>query len=186
MLDASADVTIAVDPATNSLIVIGSERATKHVAELVAQLEAQLPQEPGQVRYITLPETADAAGLARLVDQTLRMITPIGGERGALRQRVAVIPDATNNALVLTCTDHDFERVADLIAVLAKPPAAEEVIVKVYPLRTITAERASSGLQALIGSLQPTPTSRRSARRSMPEPMRTLAVKLLAGENSDG
>ena len=57
-------------------------------------------------------------------------MTPAGGRPGDIRRRVAVIPDTTNNALLVACSDIDFEVVGDLIAALSQPIAIDETVVK--------------------------------------------------------
>ena len=146
---------IAVDPATNSLVVVGSPRAVARVADLASQLVGQLPAAPGQVRYIGLPDTLQASTTARLVQQSISAMTPPGGRRGDLRRRVAVIADQANNALIVTCNEYDFEIVGDLIAALSQPAMVEQMVVKVYALKTITAavdrskKRAAPSCRAL-------------------------------------
>ena len=176
--DDVADLTIAVDPATNSLIVVGSPRATERVADLAAQLLSQIPAPPGRVRYIGLPPGADAATTAGLVNQTIAQLTPAGGRRGELRRRVVVLADRANNALIVACNDYDFETVGDLIAALSRPPTTEQMVVKIYPLRTITADRAATSVRQMI---DPSATPGRRRGRQV-QRMRDLALTLLHGD----
>ena len=53
-------VTIAVDPETNSLIIVGSPRSIERVADLTRQLLNEIPAAPGRIRYIGLPEGVNA------------------------------------------------------------------------------------------------------------------------------
>ncbi|MCH8314363.1 MAG: hypothetical protein IIA64_00185, partial [Planctomycetes bacterium] len=169
-----SDVTIAVDPETNSLIIIGSPRAIDRITQLVRQLESQLPAAPSEIRYVGLPQVVDAPAVANLINQTLQRMTPVGGRRGDLRRRVSVIADATNNALIVACSDIDFEVVGDLIAALSQSVAVDEIVVKIYPLRTITAERAAESVRQMIA---PDAPSRRRGRQA--QRMRDLALTLL-------
>ncbi|NNM24460.1 MAG: hypothetical protein HKO59_00500, partial [Phycisphaerales bacterium] len=172
----TAGVTIAVDEATNSLVIVGSPRAIERITELARVVETQLPAAPARVRYVALPPEANATVLARLVDQTLRRLTPPGGTPGSLRSRTAVLPDESSNALVVTASDADFETIGDLIAALATPGAPEAVMVKVYPLQTITAERAERSVQNLIGPAPGRGRGRQAQR------VRALAITLLSGD----
>ncbi len=169
-----SDVTIAVDPETNSLIIIGSPRAIDRIMQLVRQLESQLPTAPSEIRYVGLPQVVDAPAVANLINQTLQRMTPAGGRRGDLRRRVAVIPDTTNNALLVACSDIDFEVVGDLIAALSQPAAVDEIVVKIYPLKTITAQRAAESVRQMIAPDAPDRRRGRQAQR-----MRDLALTLL-------
>ncbi|MEM7622050.1 MAG: secretin N-terminal domain-containing protein, partial [Planctomycetota bacterium] len=59
--EADADeptVTIAVDPVTNTLIVVGAPRVTEQLAALAEDIERELPAEPTAVRIVALPEGA--------------------------------------------------------------------------------------------------------------------------------
>ncbi len=175
--DDGAGLTIAVDPQTNRLIVIGAPRAIDRVAELARQLLEQIPAAPGTVRYIALPPAADAQALSRLVAQTLAQLAPAGGQPGDLARRVAVLADPGNNALIVAANDVDFEVVGDLVAALSRPTTTERLVVKVYPLETITADRAAQSVRQLLDPGDPRPG--RQAQR-----MRDLAVTLMAGDRS--
>lgn len=132
------DITIAVDEASNSLIILGSPRAVDRMTRLAQQVQDQIPAAPGTIRYVELAEGSDANHMARLLNQSLAQMTPAGGERGEFRQRVSIIADQPGNSLIVACNDADFETVGDLIAALSRP-AAEE-----FDIRSIVLERASA------------------------------------------
>jgi type II secretion system protein D len=148
--DDVADVVIAVDPETNSLVVMGSPRAVARVKALAAQAQDELPVEGSRIRSIQLPKDVSADRLRALVVQTLQSMTPSGGKRGDLARRVGVIADAGTRSLVVTATDSDFETVAAMIAAYARGPAGVEVSVRSYTLANVSADRAASGLQSLL------------------------------------
>ncbi|MHC4320002.1 MAG: secretin N-terminal domain-containing protein [Planctomycetota bacterium] len=173
-------VTIAVDPDTNSLIIVGSPRSIERVADLARQLLDQIPAAPGRIRYIGLPEGVDARTTATLIAQTISQMTPPGGRRGDLRRRVAVIADQANNALIVTCNESDFEIVGDLVAALSQPSTTEQIVVKVYALETITADRAAESVRRM---LEPGP-ARAPRRGRQAQRMRDLAVKLLVDDQA--
>ncbi|MHC4989962.1 MAG: secretin N-terminal domain-containing protein, partial [Planctomycetota bacterium] len=172
-------VTIAVDPVTNSIIVIGSPRAIERVAALAEQVQMQIPAAPGTVRAIGLPEQLIAQDMAQLVNRTLERLTPAGGRPGGYRQRVTVLPDPAANALVVVANDTDFQMVGELIGALSRAPSTEEVVVKIYPLETITVERALSSVQGL---LEPDQAAGGRRRTRQAQRMRNLAVTLLDGD----
>ncbi|HRQ75801.1 MAG TPA: secretin N-terminal domain-containing protein [Phycisphaerales bacterium] len=128
-----ADITIAVDEASNSLIVIGAPRAVTRLLELARQVQSQIPAAPTRVRSIVLPDTINADALSRLLTQTMAQMTPLNGRRGEYSQRIGVITDAAANALIVTCTDADFAVVGDLLAALAPLDAGSAAA----PLRSI-------------------------------------------------
>ena len=136
------DVTIAVDPASNSLIILGSSRAVERVSALVRQIQDQVPAQPGTIRYVTLPTGMDVNQLNNLLGQTLERLAPRAGQPGDLRRRVATIADPAGNALIVAANDADFEVVADLIAVLSKPASAQ------FPIHTVTLRRADAAAVA--------------------------------------
>ncbi|MCH2143631.1 MAG: hypothetical protein MK082_00650 [Phycisphaerales bacterium] len=146
-----ADVVIAVDPATNSLVVLGSPRAVARVRALAAQAEEQLPNEGTSIRTIPLPEEVSAERLRALVSKTLESMTPPGGNRGDLARRVGLIADDGTRSLVITSTDADFETIAPLVAAYARQPASEDVTVRSYNLANVSADRAATGLMELLG-----------------------------------
>ena len=171
------DIIIAIDPATNSIIVTGSSRMVQRLADLARQLQDQIPALPATIRYITLTESIDARQLAQLVSQTLNQMTPPGGKRGDIRRRVSIVADVAGNALIVACNDTDFETIADLVTAMSQPQATEQVIVKIYPLHTITAERAERTVRNLIDP--PARSGGRGGGRQV-QRMRNLAIKLLA------
>ncbi|MCZ6835153.1 MAG: hypothetical protein O7G85_05200, partial [Planctomycetota bacterium] len=174
--DALSDITIAVDQETNSLILVGSQRAVQRLADLAMQLQDQIPNAPSRIHYITLPEEVEARQLANLVLQTIQQMTPLGGRRGDIRRRVSVVADQAANALLIACNDTDFETIADLVTAMSQAPATQQLVVKIYPLKSITAERAANSVQNLIKPQQQAIRGRgRQTQR-----MRNLAIKLLA------
>jgi type II secretion system protein D len=149
--DDDAEVTIAVDPSTNSLLVVGSERAAQRIADLTRLLEGQLPQEPTQINVIRLPEGADAgsiAGTVRAAAQALgrASATNPGGLTGA----VSVIADLEGDSVVVLARDTDLEVLRPLIAAVARREEAGPRTVKVYPLTSTTADRAARALRDLF------------------------------------
>ncbi len=177
--DGGGGLVIAVDPATNSLVIVGAPRAIDRVADLVRQLVDQLPAAPGQIHYVGLPEAVNAATTSRMIIQAISQMTPPGGRRGDLRRRVAVIADQANNALIVACNEHDFEIVGDLIAALSRPATTEQMVVKVYPLQTVAAERAAESVRQMLSPTGPGRQRGRQAQR-----MRDLAVTLLVGDQT--
>ena len=169
----SPPVSIAVDPNTNSLVLIGSDRAVTRVRHLLDQVLAQLPKAPGRLRRIELGDRADAARLSRLLTQTMRQVTPPAGRMGDLARRVSVMSDPDTNALFVTATDPDFETVTALIKAVAAPTHDRAAVVKVYPLASGGADRAARHLNAL---LQGSSRSRQAGR------LRNLAITLMGGE----
>jgi len=169
-------VTIAVDPRTNSLVVLGAPRSIDRVRALAEQLEGQFPSPGSRVRYIPMPENVDARTVSRLIVQSLRQFTPANGRRGEVLSRISIVSDDQANAMLVTATDHDFELVGDLIAAMAQPAMTDRLTVKVYPLRTISAERAQESILNLLNPGGGNRGGRQSQR------MRQLALTLLADE----
>lgn len=146
-----ADITIAVDPRTNSLVLIGSERATQRVAELAARIQNELPAEPGRVRIIKLDPNADAQAIANLINASVRQIGQLSDTNpGGLTGRVAVIADRDSSSLVLSANDTDFETVSAIIGAVSSPGAAADFGVKVYRLANVRAERVVEAIQDLL------------------------------------
>ncbi len=165
----SADVTIAIDPVTNSLILLGSSRATDRVAELALLLQQQMPGEPGRIRIVELPEGADADHVGRLVNATVSRIGRAGLQNpGGLTGDVGVIPDPVGGSLIVASNDTDFDTLTGLIAAVASPGRSTAVTVKVYPLETVEGWRAA---QAVSDFVLPTPRGRQARRVRNNEPL---------------
>jgi type II secretion system protein D len=137
------DVTIAIDPATNSLVIMGSPRAAERVATLVARLEEQMPAEATGVRLVTLPQTSDARSLAGLLSQAVRQIGQSSDTNpGGFTGRVSVTGDRVSNSLLVVANQTDFESVSQLIAGLSRADRVESLTLKVYPLQSTDARQA--------------------------------------------
>ena len=172
---AEPEVTIAIDRATNTLLVIGSPRATERIAALAQELQSQMPQEPVAVRLVGLPAGADARAIAGIVQQTVgRIGRASDANPGGFTSVVAVQADPEAAGLIVWANDADFDALRGLIAALAQPGAAESVTVKIYRLRNVRADRAIASVRDLL-SAQPVG---RQARR-----VRGLDVEL---EGEDG
>ncbi|HYE01747.1 MAG TPA: secretin N-terminal domain-containing protein, partial [Phycisphaerales bacterium] len=157
-----APLTIAVDEASNSLVVVGPARLTQRVAALAGQLEKQMPAEPGRVRLVTLPESADARALAQAITAAVRQIgTRSEGQTGGFTSRVAVEADPAGGALIVSANETDFAVLGELIGALARPGPATTLTVKVYPLTNTTAQRA---LRAATDLLAPAPRGAQARR----------------------
>ncbi|MCA9296085.1 MAG: hypothetical protein KC983_06195, partial [Phycisphaerales bacterium] len=166
-------VTIAVDESSNSLIVLGAPRAIERVQSMIEQLQDQLPAPGSRVRVVPMPDGVDARTVTQLITQVLRQVTPANGQRGDIARRAAVVADQQSNAVVITSTDHDFSIIGDLVATFSRPTATDRLAVKVYPLRTITAQRAEEAVRNLLD-----PDAGRRGRQS--QRMRQLALTLMA------
>lgn len=181
------DVTIAVDKASNSLVILGSSRAVERVSALVRQLQDQIPAAPGSIRYVTLPASMDLNHLTNLLTQTMERISPRGGQPGDLRRRVALIADPAGHALIIAANDNDFEAVADLITVLSRPATAEA---KGVPIHTVTLRRADAvtaakALTQFFDDRAKIPGSRQPQRRIAVTGIETTNTLLISATDED-
>ncbi|MFM9994415.1 MAG: secretin N-terminal domain-containing protein [Phycisphaerales bacterium] len=160
-------VTIAVDPATNSLIVLGSPRITDRLAALASMLEQQMPPEATRVRIVTLPESADAQAVAAVVRQTAEQIGRAGPQNpGGFTGPVVAQPDPAGGALIVWANDTDFAAIGQLIGSLAAADPGATLTVKVYPLASVSASRAIESIRDLIGA-EPRGQQARRVRRAL-------------------
>ncbi|USN98216.1 MAG: hypothetical protein H6810_08490 [Phycisphaeraceae bacterium] len=149
--DDEAAVTIAVDPDTNTLVVIGSPRMTQRLADLAKELERQTPAEPTAVRVVKLPESADPRMVANLIGQTVRQVGRASDNNpSGFTGSVAVSPDVDGGAVIVWANDTDFETVASLIGGVAKLDRSSELTIKVYPLTNIDGRGAARAVQDLF------------------------------------
>lgn len=168
--DAGAQVTIAVDPETNSILVIGSSRMADRIAQLASAIEQQMPAEPTSVRVVTLPQSADARGISNIVRETIRQVGRASSNNpGGFTGRVAVSPDPTGGSVIVWANDTDFRVLGSLIGSLSQAASSEELVVKIYPLDNIKAVRAVRSVQDLVS---PRPQGRQARR------LRTLDMTL--------
>jgi len=147
-----AEIVIAIDPETNSLVILGSPRELDQVDELADEVEDALPEEGSIIRTVPLPAGVDVRNVASVVNQTIRQLVPAGGRPGDLDRRTTVVPDVTSNSLIIACRETDFDLLAELIASIARPADAPEVVVRIYRLDEMSAGRAASGLVSLLQS----------------------------------
>lgn len=155
-------VVIAVDPATNSLIVVGSARIADRLAALAAELEKQMPAEPRKLRVVTLPDQIEASSIAGLINSTVQQIGQMGPQNpGGFSGRVGVQADPQGGALIVTANDSDFRTVAELISAVSRPGPASSLTLKVYPLSSLT---AASAVRAVGDLLSVSPRGRQAQR----------------------
>lgn len=175
---ADPEVTIAVDPATNSLIVVGAPRLTDRVVELATSLAEQIPPEPPGVHVVQLPEGTDAEAVRQVVQLTVNQVGVRGPESaGGFTGRVVVQTDPSATALIVWANEPDFEAVREVIRAVALAEHDSTLTIKVYALENITAERALASLEDLFAD-QP---RGRQARR-----VRGLDVSIDSGEGGPG
>lgn len=171
-----ARVTIAVDPVSNTLMVIGSPRMTDRIASLAQELARQMPAEPTGVRIVELPEAADPARMAQVVNQTIRQVGRTSATNpGGFTGRVAVSPDVAGQALIVWANDTDFGSVRELVSGLAKLGKSDELAVKVYPLANVSARSAVTSVRDLVS---PRPVGRQAQR------VRTLDLSVTGDDGS--
>lgn len=147
----AAPVTIAVDPVTNALIVMGGAKAIDQVNALAAELQRQMPAEPTSVKIIRLPDGTSGWGIAGTLNAVLGQLGRSAADNpGGLTGRVSVQPDPDGTSLVVTANETDFALVTDLIAAFSKPGATNRLTVKVYPLQNIPAQAALQSIRDLF------------------------------------
>jgi type II secretory pathway component GspD/PulD (secretin) len=161
------DITIAVDKASNSIVVVGSPRQTDRVAALAEQLAGQIPSQPGQVRVITLPPSSDVAALAQVVNSTIGQISSTAqGRRSGFTGPVSVTADTAGSALIVFANDLDFETIGGVIASVSQLDNPTKTTIKVYPLVNVNAVRA---VQAVRELFNPTASGMQAKRVRMME-----------------
>ena len=158
-------ITLAVDPRTNTIVVMGPPHAVERIELLARELEGQLPPAPAAIHYVTLPQSLDARTVANTISSTMKQLGPMG-------QRAAVVADVAGNAVVVAANDADFAIVTDLLAAIAQPGTPERIVIRVFPLTNITAERALRSISDLIGP-------GRGGRNRQAERMREIAVEMI-------
>lgn len=141
---------LSVDERTNTLLAAGTDKAIERVAELVAQLDRELPDDLRGIRILSLAHadaTAIASSLQRLLDERARPRG--GGRRMSPSARVVVISDARSNSLLVSGGPEGFELIQTLVAQLDQPGSSLIGQVRLIPL-----EHADAGtLATTLGDL---------------------------------
>jgi type II secretion system protein D len=171
-------VTIAVDPSTNTLVVVGAPRVTDRLAELAQQIEQQMPREATRTRVVRLPSSADANAIAQIVRQTVQRVGRASTENpSGFTGRPDVVPDPIGSSLVVWANDTDFEVLGELIAAVSRLEATDSLALKVYPLVNIDADEAADSINDLVSAQ---PTGRQARRfRWQAQPARASELTLL-------
>lgn len=172
-------VTIAVDKATNSLIVVGGSKAIERVANLARELERQMPAEPASVRFVQMPANVDARATANVLSGLVGQIGAAGAQNaGGFTGRVSVQADPDGTGLIVVANETDFAVLRELIGTLASPKAAEQrLTIKAYPLQNVPSWSAIGAVRDLF-SQRPTGAQ---ARR-----VRSLSVTVDGGAGAAG
>lgn len=148
---AEPDVTIAVDPSTNSIIIVGSPRTSDRLAKLADELQRQMPAEPTEVRIVGLPPSSDVDGVVQMVRQTVQQIGRAGPQNsGGFSGPTTIFPDPAGNAIVVLANKTDFDSIGTLIANFSQSAASAKVTIKVYPLTSVASSRAISAVRDLF------------------------------------
>lgn len=180
-----ATVTIAVDPSTNTLVVVGSSRVADRLAALAEQIQQQMPREATRTRVVRLPSGADANAIAQIIRQTVQRVGMAGLENpSGFTGRPDVVPDPVGSQLVVWANDTDFSVLGELIAALSRLDGGEELTLKIYPLVNIDADLAAQSINDLV-SAQPTGQQARRFRGwQQPQPSRASELSLLAPDGT--
>lgn len=135
---------LSVDERTNTLLAAGTAKALERIAELVEQLDRELPDDLRGIRILPLTHadaTTIASSLQRLLDERARPRG--GGRRMSPSSRVAVIPDARSNSLLISGGPDGFDLVQTLVAQLDQPGTSLVGQVRLIPL-----EHSDAGMLA--------------------------------------
>jgi type II secretion system protein D len=161
LVEDASGVTIAVDKATNSIMLVGSPRVTDRLAALAAELQRQMPAEAIGVKFVTLPASVDSGVVGNMVRQMTSQIGQAPASPGGFSGPVSVLQDPTGAGLIVVSNDTDFAAVGKLIATVSQLKGAAPAVVKIYPLQSITSTRAMSAIKDL---LSPDPSGAQARR----------------------
>ncbi|MCZ7640271.1 MAG: hypothetical protein M5U12_31975 [Verrucomicrobia bacterium] len=171
---------LSVDERTNTLLASGTVRALERVAELVQQLDRELPDDLRGIRILPLQHadaTTMAASLQRLLDERAR---PRGTGRRPTTSalRVVVIPDARSNSLMIGGGPEAFELVQALLTQLDQPGTSLIGQIRLIPLEHANAGTLAPTLADLFTrryQAARTPTSNAAGPSSSPTPAATAS-----------
>jgi type II secretion system protein D len=144
--DDQPGVRLAVDPQTNTLIVVGPPKIAERVERLIRELEAQFPAEASAIRLIEMPAGVDPQGLAQMIQQAAARAGRVSAENpGGFTGAVSAAADRGSATLIVWANDTDFASLRPLIAGLARTASGE------HPIRSVKVERADA--VAVAGTL---------------------------------
>ncbi|MBL0926119.1 MAG: hypothetical protein IBJ11_00510 [Phycisphaerales bacterium] len=179
---ADAGVTIAVDPDTNTLTIVGSSRQADAVARLAETIQRELVAEPGKLRVVRLGGGSDPGQLAGILNAAFGQIGRRSAENpGGFSGRVGAVADPQGGALLVAANDADFATISQLITALVGPAQPSSLTVKIYPLSSISADRAAAAVRDLASA---SPRGEQ-ARRFRPAPGQPLTVTITAPGQPD-
>ena len=147
-----ADLIVAVDPATNSLVYLGSPESIESATALVNELAAELPPPPAEILSIELPPSVDPGALTKLLRDALLQLDVAGGTSRA--KKIGILPNPESNTLVVTGSESDLELVTQLLAAIAKPAGDVPREARVFRLENADADVVASAIYALVGREQ--------------------------------
>lgn len=173
------EITIAVDPETNALVVVGSSRATQSVIELAERLQSELPVSPNSVRVVRVPSGSARRIGGLLSGMTRQMGIQSDRNPSGLTGRTIIITDEDSDSLIVSANDADFEVIGRLVVALTAEDSPQEVALRVYPLASVPGDRAARVLQDF---LSPNPRGRQAQLIRDGQPLRIT----VENENGDG
>ena len=148
-VEEEADLVVAVDAATNSLVYLGSPESIESVTALVNELAAELPPPPAEILSIELPASVDPNALTRLLQNALLQLDVAGGTSRA--QKIGLLPNPESNALVVTASESDLDLVTQLLAAIAKPVGDAPREARVFRLENADPEMVANAIYSLVG-----------------------------------
>ena len=143
------DLIVAVDPATNSLVYLGSPESIESATALVNELAAELPPPPAEILSIELPESIDPSALTKLLRDALLQLDVAGGTSRA--RKIGILPNPDSNALVVTGSESDLDLVTQLLAAIAKPTGDVPREARVFRLEKAAADVVAAAVYSLVG-----------------------------------
>ena len=143
------DLIVAVDAATNSLVYLGSPESIKSATELVNELAAELPPPPVEILSIDLPDSINPNALVNLLQDALLQLDVAGATSRA--QRIGILSNVENNAIVVTGTESDLQLVTRLLSAIAKPESGSPREARVFRLENTDADNAVAAIYTLVG-----------------------------------
>ncbi len=138
-------------PATNTLIVSETVANLDKISTVVAALD--IPSHEQSIEVIQLDHAA-ASVLAEQITEILS-IKPshpaVKDKRGALAGAFGIVPDERTNALIVTATGHDLERIRELAKSLDSPSAPGDNRLHVYYAKHADAVVLAEVVSGILG-----------------------------------
>jgi len=138
-------ITVSADDASNTLLVTAAEADLQEAMDLIAQLDVPPPVEDQREVKSYPIQFADLRSVIQAIDARFA-----DNARRPIVEQVAITADNANNALLVTASEANHERVASIVAGLDKANLARTLVPKTVKLEHARASDVAKLMNEMI------------------------------------